>query len=229
MQVENHLSSISADREFQERIVASLRTLGSPALRSVTVEVRDGTIMLRGEVVSFYAKQVLQHSARRLAGDSRVIDEVRVVTPAAFRDTLRLRQTAGAGVALLWIMLVAGCSRQPTLVKVHPVQGQVLFEGKPAAGATVVFHPKDRTQTFPAPSAKADGQGNFSLTTYSSQDGAPVGEYSVTVELRAVVTKQGELELGPNVLPPQYSCPTTTKVQAHIAEGTNTVPIKILR
>ena len=185
--------------------------------------------MLRGEVISFYAKQVLQHSARRLAGDSQVIDEVRVVTPAAFRDTLRLRQTAGAGVALLlaharWRLLApanagGGASRS----RAGPVRG------KAGGGSNGHLSSEGPDRNLSSAQRKVDGQGNFSLTTYSSQDGAPVGEYSVTVELRPVVTKDGELELGPNVLPPQYSSPTTTKVQAQVAEGTNTVPIKIVR
>jgi hypothetical protein len=57
--------------------------------------------VLRGQVNSFYAKQLSQHSARRLAGDSQVIDEVSVVTPASFRDPAGLKQSATAGVLLL--------------------------------------------------------------------------------------------------------------------------------
>jgi hypothetical protein len=137
--------------------------------------------------------------------------------------------TAIATAVLALAALAGGCSRQAPTVEVHPVTGQVIYNGKPAAGAHVVFHPKVQQIAHPIPSAKVDPQGNFSLTTYSSQDGAPVGEYSVTVELRPVVTKDGELELGPNVLPPQYSSPKTTKVVANVGPGPNSVPIKIVR
>ena len=164
MLIENQVER-PTDAQLADRISRALQNHHLPSLRHVTVTVRGGTVELRGQVGSFYAKQLLQHSARRLAGDGRVIDEVSVVTPAGFRDPLRLRQSAAAGVALL-LVLVVGCSKQPTLVEVHPVNGQVLFDGKPAAGATVVFHPKDRSNTFPTPSAKADNQGHFSLTTY---------------------------------------------------------------
>jgi len=133
------------------------------------------------------------------------------------------------GAVLLLAVILGGCSRQAPTIDVHPVTGQVTYNGKPAAGAHVTFHPKVQQIAHPVPSAKADPQGNFSLTTYRAEDGAPIGEYSVTVELRPVITKDGEIELGPNVLPPQYSSPKTTKVVARVAEGVNSVPIKIVR
>jgi hypothetical protein len=134
-----------------------------------------------------------------------------------------------AGPVLLLTVMAGGCSRQAPTLEVHPVTGQVTYNGKPAAGAHVTFHPKVQQVAHPIPSAKVDSQGNFSLTTYRSEDGAPVGEYSVTIELRPVITKDGEIELGPNILPPQYSSPKTTKVVARVAEGANSVPIKIVR
>ena len=140
-----------------------------------------------------------------------------------------LMPTAGVGAAVVLAALAGGCTRQAPTLEVHPVSGQVTYNGKPAAGAHVAFHPKLRDVAHPTPSAKVDPQGNFSLTTYRSEDGAPAGEYSVTVELRPVVTKGGEIELGPNVLPPQYSSPKTTKLVARVAAGPNSVPLKIAR
>jgi uncharacterized protein DUF6795 len=139
------------------------------------------------------------------------------------------RLAAVAGAVLALAVVASGCSRQAPTVEVHPVTGQVTYNGKPAAGAHVAFHPRTQQVAHPTPSAKVDAQGNFSLTTYRSEDGAPIGEYRVTVELRPVIAKQGEIELGPNILPPQYSSPKTTKVVARVAEGPNSVPIKIVR
>ncbi len=229
MRIKNDRSNISTDVELEQRIAAALKDHHVGSLRKVKVEARGGTVVLCGEVNSFYAKQLSQHSARRLVGNNNVVNEVSVATPAAFRDPASLRETAAAGVALLFVMLLAGCSRQPTLVEVHPVSGQATVDGRPAAGAQVTFHPKDKSIAFPSPSAKVDSQGNFSLTTYSAKDGAPIGEYLITVELRPIVTKDGELELGPNVLPPQYASPKTTKAEARVAEGPNNVPINIVR
>lgn len=229
MRIDDKQADISPDVQLEQRIAAALRDHHVGSLRNVKVESRDGTVVLRGEVNSFYAKQLSQHSARRLAGENNVVDEVSVATSTAFCDPLSLRQTAAAGLALVLALLVAGCSRQPSLVAVHPVSGQVTFNGRPAAGAEVAFHPKDKSIAFPSPSAKVDGQGNFTLTTYRAQDGAPKGDYLITIELRRVITKDADLELGPNVLPTPYASPKTTKAEAHVAEGSNSVPIKIVR
>ena len=222
--------TLTPDQELERRISASLNSKHIPSLRKVLVEVRDGNVVLRGEVYSFYAKQLSQHSARRVAGDRHVIDEVSVVTPASFRDSFRLRLTASAGVALLLAVVVSGCnkSREPARLPLHPVSGQVIYQGKPAAGAWVVFHPKT-DPSLPSPKAKVDGQGNFALSTYGPADGAPVGEYAVTVEWFKFNTNAVDPVVGPNLLPAKYSTPQTTTVVAKVAEGTNTVPIKIVR
>ena len=112
---------------------------------------------------------------------------------------------------------------------VYPVEGQVIFEGRPAAEAWVVFHPKADNPNLPRPRAKVDQQGKFTLTTYEPQDGAPAGEYAVTLELRKVINKNAEGEIGPNLLPAAYSSPQTTKIVAKIAEGPNKVPITLTR
>lgn len=222
--------TLTTDQELERRISVSLNSNHVPSLRKVTVEVRDGNVVLRGEVYSFYAKQLLQHSARRVAGDRQVIDEVSVVTPASFRDSYRLRLTASAGVALLLAVAVSGCSKsqEPARLPLHPVNGQVIYQGKPAAGAWVVFHPKT-DPNLPKPKAQVDNQGNFALSTYGPADGAPVGEYAVTVEWFKINTNAVDPLAGLNLLPAKYSAPHTTTVVAKVAEGTNSVPIKIVR
>ena len=144
-------------------------------------------------------------------------------------DRVATNPGAVAAAVLFLMALAGGCSGEPPRPAVYPVTGQVVFDGRPAAGAIVSFHPKGAPGQFPTPSAKADGRGNFSLTTYQAEDGAPQGDYIVTVELRPVVTKNGEIEFGPNQLPPKYSSPKTTTVVASVTEGENKVPIKITR
>src|SRR3954454_14523350 len=74
--------------------------------------------------------------------------------------------------------LVAGCAGKKT--SPQPVSGQVLVDGKPAPRAQVTFHPTDDKN--PArPTGQVDEQGRFTLTTERSGDGAPSGEYRVTV------------------------------------------------
>jgi hypothetical protein len=132
--------------------------------------------------------------------------------------------------ALLGIAPAGGCSKvEPNRVVVHPVTGQVTFDGRAAAGAFVVFHSKSADANFPAPRAQVDRQGSYALTTYRSQDGAPAGEYVLTVELRPIVAANGEFEPGPNILPPRYSQPQTSKIVVRVVAGANVIPIQIVR
>ena len=131
---------------------------------------------------------------------------------------------------MLTMTLLSGCSKPDAdRLDVHPVAGRVTFNGNPASGALVVFHPKDPTVGELKPNARVDQQGNYSLSTYSAGDGAPAGDYAVTVILRPLVQKDGDFQPGPNVLPARVSSPATSKIAAQVAEGANTVPIKITR
>ena len=97
------------------------------------------------------------------------------------RNVLR-KWIPGGWILALGILLVAGCGgsgRKP----VFTVRGKVLTaDKKPAAGALVTFHPvaaapKDTER----PSGHVDEQGNYQLTTYLENDGAPAGDYAVTI------------------------------------------------
>src|SRR5262245_35683473 len=98
----------------------------------------------------------------------------------------RKNPLSAASLALAALCL-AGCGRSGR-APVYPVTGQVLLDGsgKPAAGATVIFHPaKGATDSAPRAVGQADDQGTFTLTTYEKGDGAAAGDYVVTVEWRA--------------------------------------------
>ena len=85
-----------------------------------------------------------------------------------------------------WVfaLVVAGCSRPaPSGPAATPVQGTVLYQGKPAAGFRVVFHPLFDLGTVKfAPFGMTDEKGVFHLRSYTPNDGAPVGQYAVTFE-----------------------------------------------
>ena len=85
---------------------------------------------------------------------------------------------------LVLVLLLAGCGESRR--SVFPVRGQVLdADGKPAAGAKIIFHPLDDKDPDAArPVGIVDEAGAFSLTTYANGDGAPPGSYAVTVEWR---------------------------------------------
>jgi hypothetical protein len=124
----------------------------------------------------------------------------------------------------LTVLLIPACSKGP---KVYPVRGQLLVDGKPAAQATVTFHPVGGAASAVRPSAQTDDQGYFTLTTQARGDGAPEGDYDVTVTwFRAFTAPQqaeGEAK-AVNLLPPRYANPTTSKLKAAVTRGNNELP-----
>jgi hypothetical protein len=123
------------------------------------------------------------------------------------------------------IALIAGCSSEKGPI-CFPVRGQVSWKGKPLAEATVVLHPTTGSvegNQKPVAFTKADG--TFELTTYRTGDGAPPGEFAITVELRALQTGGEEpTRTGPNVLPPKFAKAESSGLKYTVVEGDNQIP-----
>ena len=120
-------------------------------------------------------------------------------------------------VALLAVAL-ASCSKSPEKPATYPVSGRVLYEGNPATGAVVILHAIGGAATGERPRAKADGKGEFTLSTFTKGDGAPAGEYAVTVEWKR---SDDHPEQGVDLLPASYSDPKISKLKVTIAAGSN--------
>jgi osmotically-inducible protein OsmY len=67
-----------ADRELEGRVHATLQTLNRAVARRVIIEVKDGLVTLRGDVPTFYARQIIIHECQRVPGVTRVNDELSV-------------------------------------------------------------------------------------------------------------------------------------------------------
>jgi hypothetical protein len=136
---------------------------------------------------------------------------------------------------VIWMLplalFAAGCGkdRQP----VYPVEGQLLVDGKPAARAVVTFHPvDDATAGAVRPVGHVDDSGRFTLTSYKEGDGAPPGDYAVTVTwYRATKTADGSGDyVARNYLPQHYAVPETARLRATVsADGANTLEAFNLR
>ena len=99
---------------------------------------------------------------------------------------------------------------------VYPVRGQVLVRDKPAPKAFVVFHPLDaQGPEALRPYGHAAEDGSFKLTTYEPGDGAPAGEYRVTV----VWLAPGGGEDPPDLLKGRYRDPAASPLKVTIREG----------
>jgi len=83
------------------------------------------------------------------------------------------------GFVFLALLGCSGDGKKAT----YTVRGQVFdAKKKPATGAMIVFHPVNPDPKDPAkPSATVDEQGNYTLTTYVTGDGAPAGDYTITI------------------------------------------------
>ena len=75
--------------------------------------------------------------------------------------------------------LPLACSNGPARPKTVPVTGKVTYKGQAVAGAHVAFLGMGENAT--SSMGKTDAQGMFELTTFDAGDGAPVGNYQVTV------------------------------------------------
>jgi len=148
------------------------------------------------------------------------------------RSKLFPRKLALAAVAAGLSFGTIGCGK-PTSTEV-PVSGHVTINGKPAVGATVVFHPvnpgKDATTARPA--GRVDEKGDFQVAIPKSEDGTVGGEYRVTVT-QFVSTAAKTAQEGDNIplvnrLPGKYANAQTTPVSTVVKpEGTEPVSIEI--
>jgi hypothetical protein len=140
---------------------------------------------------------------------------------------IRVRTLILAPLALS-ALLLASCSRDSSRKPTYPVTGKVVLPGgKAPEHATVVLHPVDESDPEPVkPRGKVAKDGTFTLTTYESQDGAPAGEYRVTVELWLA---SGRGDEGPTSrLPAKYARPETSGITATIPpRPTDLKPIEI--
>src|SRR5262245_24393263 len=80
------------------------------------------------------------------------------------------------------VFVASGCG--PRQKSVFPVGGKVVAgtEKKPAKGAMVILTPvagdaKDPTRSF----GTVGDDGSFAITTYNANDGAPAGDYVITL------------------------------------------------
>jgi hypothetical protein len=122
-------------------------------------------------------------------------------------------------------LLIAGCGGRR---RVTPVSGQVLAGAgkKPASGVMVTFHPvQDDGGPVYKPNGYVDSQGRFALTTYMQNDGAPAGEYVITLEW--VPAKKTPFEAdATDLLKGTYSDPKKSKLPHFTVQdgATNEVP-----
>ncbi|BBO34378.1 hypothetical protein [Lacipirellula parvula] len=129
------------------------------------------------------------------------------------------------GVAIA-LMAMAGCGEaKPQRTAVFPAKGTITLKGEPAHGAIIALHPKSPLPAgVPAPRANVDKDGSFAVSTYDSGDGAPEGEYVLTVVWNKLIKNGGDVRIGPNVIPTKYGNPTSSDLVVKVTAGENAIP-----
>jgi hypothetical protein len=106
----------------------------------------------------------------------------------------RAARLALRGVVMLGVVAMASCGDGKNLHKVYPVKGKILVNGQPAHECQVYLNRTfDDNHAFrTTPHGLTDKNGEYQITSYYANDGAPEGEYVVTIEWRerSGVTKQ---------------------------------------
>jgi hypothetical protein len=124
------------------------------------------------------------------------------------------------------VALAAGCgqSAPDSHVVVHPAKGKITFQGQPIPGAMLTLHPKTELPEVPKPRANVGNDGAFAVTTFAGGDGAPEGNYVLTVVWYKPIKKGADIQAGPNVIPKKFTAPQTSNLTVKIASGQNDLP-----
>jgi hypothetical protein len=146
---------------------------------------------------------------------------------------LKILPRAGTLAILLMALAAVSCSREPRKA-VSLVRGKVLFGGKPTPGAVVYFHlvsPEDKTGDKLAnetllPRGKVQDDGTFQVGTYEEADGAPPGDYLISVHW---LGKSKVVEEEVSLLPPKFMSPQWSGLRAKVLDGPTELPPFVLR
>jgi hypothetical protein len=132
------------------------------------------------------------------------------------------------GLAVLCVPcpMLAGCKQGESRVPTFPASGQLLAANdKPIANALVVLHPVDINSEAPKSRATTDADGKFQLTTYITGDGAPEGDFIVTVEQWL---RDDPNEAPSNKIPGTWSRPESSQIRIAILKSANQLaPIRL--
>jgi len=181
-------------------------------------------------------RQVIDRRRRRNRGDfqpdppgSAVGEAIDLVSDAISRVTAQLglprravQTVAFVALATLVAWSVIGMRQPGPPVTVNPVLGRLQVGTQNPAGAQLVFHPVDMQlpdQAVPRATTRQDG--SFVLSTFGTEDGAPEGEYIVTVQWFRI-GKDGAS--GSNVLPSRYARADLSPLRVTVHAGRNELP-----
>jgi hypothetical protein len=131
-----------------------------------------------------------------------------------------------AAIAITALGLAMGCQDGEDRYEVYPVTGKVLHNGQAVEDARVTFYADEvQDPKRPIPTAETEADGAYQLTSYQPGDGAPPGNYHVTVTWPAPIPPGAHPEAysPSDRLQGKYSNPETSGLTATVTEDENVV------
>jgi hypothetical protein len=209
------------DVDLQTRIRVALSAEQRDGYQGIRIRVEERVATLWGDVPSHFVRQLAIQSVRRLPGIRGIIDQMTVAgktndAPASFGRSIK------TAVVLFVLAAAALTGCHSNAAALNPVEGQIIVNGRPLPNAQVVL--RSDNPDVPVAQGQTDAEGKFSLTTFNKHDGAPEGDFRVTVAYYRHVQVNGDLLPGPNVLPTKYSDPARTELRVSVRKGDNHLP-----
>lgn len=140
----------------------------------------------------------------------------------------KYRNCFACGPFFCWLALAVllGC-RGSDRLPIAPVEGKVLYQGKPLEFGTVVFQPANGKTAR----GVIGSDGTFRLSTYDSGDGAVVGSHNVQVTCYETqrpgapppkVNAAGDADPGKLLIPAKYTRFYSSGLKAEVKPKDNT-------
>lgn len=118
--------------------------------------------------------------------------------------------------SLAFLIAIPGCDKRPTRV---PVSGQVLIDGQPLKYGAVIFVPDGGRSSM----GTLDERGHFSLTCFTSNDGALLGKHKVQI----IATEQVSEYVTRVHTPKKYGAVASSGITEEITGPTDSLKIEL--
>lgn len=125
-------------------------------------------------------------------------------------------------LALAACLVCTGCGSEDWQAETHPAHGRVTVNGEPPAGAVIELHATGEAADVrnSRPWAIVEADGSYTLSTYEAADGAPAGNYAVTIKWPPDVSQPSLADR----LNYAYVHPDRSQWNVTVTEGENELP-----
>ncbi|MEW4486976.1 hypothetical protein AB1L42_02785 [Thalassoglobus sp. JC818] len=100
------------------------------------------------------------------------------------QQLILIRERLSVSLLAVTLVFTVGCGKADWQADTYPAMGTLTINGETPVGALVELHPKGEATDVrnSLPWGLVEEDGTFTLSTYEMGDGAPPGEYAVTIK-----------------------------------------------